>query len=914
MNMAKRYFTVRTVLGSLAVGLTLVLAFVLSQHSGAQTARSDDDKQLAPQAGTISGLVFQDFNQNGLYDTASSSTLAIDIGVAGVTVTAYDSSGVQRGQTTSGATGTYTLNATGTGPYRIEFTALPTGYTPSARSTDSVSGGVAANAGSTVQFVNNGTTSNVNLGITRNEEYCEDNPTVFTSRFAQGASNGSYAANPALWDFPYGAGTTYTDTVEANYDNPTTHNFAVPVSAIGATYSSAYNRFNERLYAAAYFKRHSGFGPGADGSLNNSDDPGAVYVINPSTNTVVSTITVPGATANSHNTSDIDGQDNGDIAFDAVGKSSLGGIDLSDDGSLLFVMNLESRRLYSFNTSTGVQVGSTAVGAITGLTLPTPGGSNTNCYNATYNGQASINHRPFAVNYYRGSVYIGMQCTAERRSAGNAGRTTDLFFYLFKIDNPTAATMTINATPVFSTPLNYRRGIANDPDWDAEWRIWVETRRANTTMVYPQPLVSDVEFDSKGNLILGIKDRSGDQTFDIPGNGEGSKRTAGDVLKACGSVGSWTLEANGRCNGDGTAPQNTGQGPGTGSGQSNGSGEFFFDDDFSDPQNGGNYHDEVTWGGLLYVPGRNTVMATLLDPLSAEVFDLSYVFDGGVRVFNLTTGASDRAYRLYDGDGGQGPTFGKVNGLGDMTALCKAAPIELGNRVWRDSNNNGVQDPGEPGIAGVTVHLYDANNVLVGTAVTDANGEYYFVSSTVADPNQNDNIGQVNGGIKFNSNYTIKLDRPQDSANGGPLFGLRKTILDQTTQNGFDEGSDSDGDYDNSGNYLQIPVTTGNPGDNNHNYDFGFVLAPSAAPVSVTGRITTANGNGIRNVRVMLTEEDGTMHYAITGSFGYFVFENIESGQGVVVSVSAKRYTFAQPSRFISLEDNISDADWVSEQ
>ena len=166
----------------------------------------------------------------------------------------------------------------------------------------------------------------------------------------------------------------------------------------------------------------------------------------------------------------------------------------------------------------------------------------------------------------------------------------------------------------------------------------------------------------------------------------------------------------------------------------------------------------------------------------------------------------------------------------------------------------------------------------------------------------------------FFGRRAVKLDRAADYNTGGPLFGLRKTTMDQTTQNGFDEGSDSDGDYDASGNYLAIPLTTGNPGDNNHNYDFGFVLAPSAAPVSVTGRITTANGNGIRNVRVVLTEENGTMHNAITGSFGYFVFENIESGQGVVVSVSAKRYTFSQPSRFISLEDNISDADWVSEQ
>ena len=54
------------------------------------------------------------------------------------------------------------------------------------------------------------------------------------------------------------------------------------------------------------------------------------------------------------------------------------------------------------------------------------------------------------------------------------------------------------------------------------------------------------------------------------------------------------------------------------------------------------------------------------------------------------------------------------------------------------------------------------------------------------------------------------------------------------------------------------------------------------------------------------------MHYALSSTFGYYTFENIESGQGVVVSVSAKRYTFSPPSRFISLDDNITDADWTA--
>ena len=51
----------------------------------------------------------------------------------------------------------------------------------------------------------------------------------------------------------------------------------------------------------------------------------------------------------------------------------------------------------------------------------------------------------------------------------------------------------------------------------------------------------------------------------------------------------------------------------------------------------------------------------------------------------------------------------------------------IGNKVWYDSNNNGVQDAGEPGIPGVTVYLYAADGVTwLAEAQTDATGAYAF--------------------------------------------------------------------------------------------------------------------------------------------------------------------------------------------
>ena len=53
----------------------------------------------------------------------------------------------------------------------------------------------------------------------------------------------------------------------------------------------------------------------------------------------------------------------------------------------------------------------------------------------------------------------------------------------------------------------------------------------------------------------------------------------------------------------------------------------------------------------------------------------------------------------------------------------------IGNFVWADSNANGIQDAGEPGIANVTVNLYNGLNEMIGTANTNTSGYYYFYAS-----------------------------------------------------------------------------------------------------------------------------------------------------------------------------------------
>ncbi len=81
----------------------------------------------------------------------------------------------------------------------------------------------------------------------------------------------------------------------------------------------------------------------------------------------------------------------------------------------------------------------------------------------------------------------------------------------------------------------------------------------------------------------------------------------------------------------------------------------------------------------------------------------------------------------------------------------------------------------------------------------------------------------------------------------------------------------------------------------------------TAAPVSLSGRVLTQNGSGVRNALVTLITEDGSRRTVRTGTFGNFEFTSIRSGQTVIVSAVSKQYTF--PSQAISLEDNITGVD-----
>jgi uncharacterized repeat protein (TIGR01451 family)/fimbrial isopeptide formation D2 family protein len=121
--------------------------------------------------------------------------------------------------------------------------------------------------------------------------------------------------------------------------------------------------------------------------------------------------------------------------------------------------------------------------------------------------------------------------------------------------------------------------------------------------------------------------------------------------------------------------------------------------------------------------------------------DGSYLFEnlleGAYTVAVDTASLPSGMLPVYDGDG-----IGTLNTV--AITLGGSEPVNnldadfgyqqtttIGDTVWFDTNGDGVQDPDEPGLAGVTVILHgdiDGDGQLDDTlkTVTDANGQYFF--------------------------------------------------------------------------------------------------------------------------------------------------------------------------------------------
>jgi hypothetical protein len=90
-------------------------------------------------------------------------------------------------------------------------------------------------------------------------------------------------------------------------------------------------------------------------------------------------------------------------------------------------------------------------------------------------------------------------------------------------------------------------------------------------------------------------------------------------------------------------------------------------------------------------------------------------------------------------------------------------------------------------------------------------------------------------------------------------------------------------------------------------YEDGFVniAGPTAASVSVGGRVMKDNEAGLFGALVYLSDNNGVTRTAKTNPFGYFRFDNVRTGASYMISIRAKSYRF--DSRVITVQDELTD-------
>ena len=504
-------------------------------------------------------------------------------------------------------------------------------------------------------------------------------------------------------------------------------------------------------------------------------------------------------------------------------------MEFSEDEKTLYVINLNDKKLYSVDMATQ------AVSVVT--TIVDPG-----CTGGV--------SRPFALKMWRGKLYVGIICDA---STTGHTITSNLKAFVYSLD------LTTNVfTQVLNIPMDYLRssawnetaygGASGMPVSSRFWYPWennfvpanfggyaglVNGNTLQYKICHPSPILSDIEFDVDGGMILGFTDRTSHQFGDnnmAPDN-IGRLETVisgGDILRASPNAATtlWTSETltpySATTTYTATTPAPT---------------EYYAGEVFS-------RHNETAQGGLALLAGQGEVVTTDLDPF---VF-----YSGGTIKLSNTTGLQPTSgYQLFVSinGGNNGGYAGKATGLGDLKLLCNPQPIEIGNRVWADRNRNGIQDATEVGIGNVSVVLYadfDQNGIpdgaalaTVATNTTTGNllGTYFFNETNVPDGDPTVVGNQV--GLQPHKTYLVRIGSTSWSSGigiGALASSKYLTTPNQTPTAGIQDEIDSD-----AISVSMIPtisVTTGSAGQNNHSLDFGFTTPVCGAPICLPVAIT----------------------------------------------------------------------------
>jgi SdrD B-like domain len=756
----------------------------------------------------VSGRIYKDYNANGVWDSTATH---LDQGRLGTLVQVYDKKGILKGSTTTKADGKYFIPNV-TGDLRLQVT-LPAYYT------DGFITNANKNSQSNIQFIKAPAT-NVDLGMNFGDDYCGADPKMIVSCYAVGIGGQS---EDAIVSMPYSA---------SGQDHSLLSMMQSPIALMGSLWGGAYQKESGSFFTASFMKRHAAFGVGG---------PSAIYITKNADNPSIASSEVyiklsdfginVGSDPHSIPNYQMDTVNANGNPCDLVGKMSLGDIDITNDGEYLFVTNLWDCTIFRIHIGNPHKPGSAITAAdIVKYDIPHP-------WDEVNVGLA----RPFGFATRQGKVYVGMVCDASKSQ-----KRSDLKARVYEMSPDDPANP--NWTLLIEFSLDYRKGQATGERPESVfWYPWTTPEQTwfspslpafmkEKYISYPMPMLSDIEIDADGSMVVALMDRFAHQSrlagTDAFGNHHGTggfdPRVGGDVLRIGKCNGVWTLENNGSvCGGIPTAGKDNNEGVG--------GGEFYLGE--GNPTLG---HNELSVGSLAFLPGSREMVLASTDPIGS--------YSAGVTWLHNETGVKNRAFEILEGLSSliaNAPVgYGKAASIGDINMLCKPSPLEIGNRLWRDDNGNGIQEAGEPGIANVLLELVNDQNKVVGKDTTDINGVYSFNHYNVVDT-----MGVLKPnrlGPQSNTHYSIRvkgkvgivaptlapaIKGARVAAYSGSSTNEGGKLIDDSILGNANAGSgpfqdllDSDGILTGSDGVIEV-ITEG-IGQSNHSYDFAYCPLP----------------------------------------------------------------------------------------
>ncbi len=227
--------------------------------------------------------------------------------------------------------------------------------------------------------------------------------------------------------------------------------------------------------------------------------------------------------------------------------------------------------------------------------------------------------------------------------------------------------------------------------------------------------------------------------------------------------------------------------------------------------------------------------------------------------------------------------FGLVlSGVIVISGVIMAAPPDsVGDFVWYDLNANGIQDAGEPGIGGITIHLYTPgtggeDDVLLKSTISSPSGAYVF------------------SGLTASASYFIEFVAPEGLTFSPQGVGSNGAVDSDADEFGITavfihNNSEARTDMDAG---LHPPTTIGNFVWNDLNAD----------------GIQDAGEPGLGGVVVELYASDDSFVAPTTTSFnGSYSFSGIDAGDYYVQFVAPSGFTFSP--QYATASNIDSDAD-----